>query len=79
MLYFLKFYGKKDLQQIHEELAKVIEGNINPQFEKIYTRLEGIDGRLAGIDGRLNGHDSRFDKIEATMVTKSYLDENWLI
>lgn len=45
---------EKDIKQIGEEMGKIIEDNINPQFEEIRYRL---------------------DKIETTMVTKSYLDD----
>lgn len=44
----------KDLQQIGEELGKVIEQNVTPT-------LDDLDRRVA--------------KIEAEMVTKSYLDD----
>lgn len=45
---------QNDLQKIGEEMGKVLEQNITPQFEEIRGRL---------------------DKIESTMVTKSYLDD----
>ena len=59
---------EKDIKQIGEEMGKIIEDNINPQFESVYKQLDKISGRLDGVDGRL-------DRIEATMVTKSYLDD----
>ena len=52
---------EKDIKQIGEEMGKIIEDNINPQFESVYGQLSEIKGRL--------------DKIETTMVTKSYLDD----
>ena len=45
---------KEDVKQIGEEVGRVIEQNVNPQFEDLRHRL---------------------DKVEATMVTKSYLDD----
>ena len=37
-------------------------------LDRVETRLSGVETRLDGIDGRLK-------KVEATMVTKDYLDE----
>ena len=59
---------EKDIKKIGEEVGKIIEDNINPQFESVYGQLEKIGGRLDGVEGRLG-------RIEATMVTKSYLDD----
>lgn len=59
---------EKDIKKIGEEVGKIIEDNITPQFEGIYKRLDGVEGRLGGVEGRLG-------RIEATMVTKSYLDD----
>lgn len=42
-------------------MGEVIEDNINPQFERIDNQFKGVYQRL--------------DRIEATMVTKSYLDD----
>lgn len=50
---FLKFEDRV-VDRIVGEVGEVIEQNINPQFEAIRTRLDGV---------------------EATMVTKTYLDE----
>lgn len=66
---------EKDIKKIGEEVGKIIEDNITPQFEGIYKRLDGVDGRLGGVEGRLDGVDGRLGRIEATMVTKSYLDD----
>lgn len=52
---------EKDIQKIGEEVGKVIEQNINPQFNEILGRLDTVEGRL--------------DRIENQMVTKSYLDD----
>jgi len=38
-------------------------------------RFEGMDKRFGGMDKRFEGMDKHFDKIEATMVTKDYLDD----
>jgi len=34
-----------------------------------------VDGKFEAIDGKFEAIDKRFDKIEATMVTKDYLDD----
>ncbi len=44
-------------------------------FDAVDKRFVGIDGRLDGIDGRLDALEQKTTRIEATMVTKSYLDE----
>src|SRR3989344_2391389 len=62
------FMDKKDLKKIRGELASVIEDNINPQFEDVNKRYEDVNKRFEDV----NKH---FGRIEATMVTKSYLDE----
>lgn len=51
----------QDIKLIGEEMGKVIEQNVTPQFEEINQRLDRLEGRT--------------NKIEATMVTKDYLDE----
>lgn len=48
---------------------------IDKRFDGIDKRFDGIDKRFDGIDKRFEGIDKRFDKIEATMVTKDYLDD----
>ena len=52
---------KKDLTQIREEFAQVIEDNINPQFEDIRGRLGNVEKGL--------------EQVKLEMVTKSYLDD----
>ena len=46
---------------IGAEVAKVIEDNVDPRFDAIDERFERLEGRVG--------------KIEATMVTKDYLDD----
>jgi len=38
-------------------------------------RLDGVEQRLDGVEQRLGGIDGRLTRVEATMVTKEYLDE----
>lgn len=62
----------QDIKRIGEEVASVIEHNINPQFESVSGRLDKIEVRLDRIEGRMDGAELRMDTV---MVTKSYLDE----
>lgn len=73
---------KEDLRQVSLLIAQAIEDYINPQFDKVWERFDGVDKRFDGVDKRLDGSDERMDgmndrlnRIEATMVTKNYLDE----
>ncbi|HLC89432.1 MAG TPA: hypothetical protein VJG65_00570, partial [Patescibacteria group bacterium] len=66
---------KKDLKKIRGELASVIEDNINPQFEIVHKRFEDVNKRFEDVNKRFEDVNKHFGRIEATMVTKSYLDE----
>lgn len=59
---------KRDLKQIREEMAQVIEDNVNPQFEEIRTQFEGVGTRIGNLEKGL-------DQVRSEMVTKSYLDD----
>ena len=59
---------KRDLKQIREEMAQVIEDNINPQFEGIRTQFEEVGTRIGNLEKGLN-------QVRLEMVTKSYLDD----
>lgn len=63
---------EQDIKRIGVEVASVIEHNINPQFEGVYSRLDKIEGRLDGVEDRLGKVETRLD---TEMVTKTYLDE----
>jgi len=69
------FMDKKDLKKIRGELASVIEDNINPQFEIVHKRFEDVNKRFEDVNKRFEDVNKHFGRIEATMVTKSYLDE----
>ena len=62
-------------EAIHEVVGDVMEEIVLPRFEGIDRRLDGIDGRLEGIDRRLDGTDGRLGRIEATMVTRDFLED----
>ena len=53
--------SEKDIRRIGEEVGRVLEQNVTPQFDAIHEEIGGIKTRLT--------------KVEATMVTKDYLDE----
>ena len=53
--------SEKDIRRLGEEVGRIIEDNVNPQFEALRSRLDTVESRLTGV--------------EATMVTKDYLDE----
>ena len=48
---------------------------INAFSTEVDKRFQSVDKRFEGIDKRFEGIDKRFNRIEATMVTKDYLDE----
>lgn len=49
--------------------------SLNDLAVMINEGFDAVDKRFTGVDERLDGMDQRFAKIEATMVTKDYLDE----
>ncbi len=53
--------SEKDIRRIGEEMGRVIEDNVNPQFEAVRTRLDALESDLVSV--------------KASMVTKDYLDE----
>ena len=55
---------KKSKKVSNEELLEVIN--------EIFTQM---DGKISQMDGKISQMDGRLTKIEATMVTKDYLDE----
>ena len=63
---------KEDLKQIsqliYQNVGQIIEEHVNPQFDKVWEKFDNVDERFDSINDRLN-------RIEATMVTKDYLDE----
>ncbi len=58
----------EDIARIGVEVARVIEDNVDPQFDSMGRRLDGVEKRLDGVEKRLT-------KAEALMVTKDYLDD----
>ncbi len=72
----------KDLQQIGEELGKVIEQNITPQLDELHhdlgvvkEDLGVVKEDLGVVNGKVDSLERKVDRIEADMVTKAYLDD----
>lgn len=53
--------SEKDIRRIGEEMGRIIEDNLNPQFEAIRTRLDHVESDLV--------------TVKTSMVTKDYLDQ----
>lgn len=80
----------KDLQQIGEELGKVIEQNVNPQFDGLRQKLDQIraemvtksylDDKLAelegGMVGRLRKEDAKVNRSVEMLQNKKVLTED---
>jgi uncharacterized protein YydD (DUF2326 family) len=61
----------QDILTAINDFANYVQG----RFDDIEARFEGVDARFDGIGGRFEGIEQRLDRVEATMVTKDYLDE----
>lgn len=66
---------KKDLKQIREEFALVIEDNINPQFEELNKKSDKLEEDIRHIKGDIQGVKEDVHGVKSQMVTKAYLDE----
>ena len=71
-----------DLQKIGQEVGKVIEQNVNPQFDEIRsdmdemkTDINGMKTDMNGMKTDMNGMKADINGIKALMVTKDYLDD----
>lgn len=62
---------EKDIQKIGVEVGRVLEDNINPQFDEIRGRLDKIEATMVTKDE----FNNEIGKIKSEMVTKSYLDD----
>ncbi len=72
---------QSDKQEILEAIGAFAE-QVDARFDAIDRRFDGVDQRFLAIDQRfvsadkrVDGLESRLGRIEATMVTKSYLDD----
>ena len=64
--------SKKDLSNMGKELRAEIRDTVSQSTQEI---CEMIQFYASHVDARFNEQDKRFDRIEATMVTKDYLDK----
>lgn len=60
----------KDLQKIGHEVGKIIEQNVNPQFDE-------IRGDINEIRGDIKGMKSDIKEVKSSMATKGYLDDKF--
>ncbi|HUT22537.1 MAG TPA: hypothetical protein VMX18_04075 [Candidatus Bipolaricaulota bacterium] len=58
----------EDLQKIAVEMGKVIEDNVNPQFEEIRSEIGSMKSEIGSMKSEIGG-------IRSQMVTKDYLDD----
>lgn len=79
----------KDLQKIGEEVGKVIEQNVNPQFDGLRQELDQIraemvtksylDDKLADLEGSLHGklrkEDTKVNRLIQILKDKAVLTE----
>jgi hypothetical protein len=68
----------QDILDVLQSFAGSVDdrfAKIDKKFEQIDKRFEQIDASFEQIDSRFVQIDKRFDRIEATMVTKEYLDD----
>jgi len=49
--------------------------DVDKRFDGVDKRFDGVDKRFDGVDKRFDGIEKRLTKVEATMVTKDYLDD----
>ena len=58
-------------------LSDKIDTEVGSLSEQITEQASYVDKRFDGVDKRFDGIDKRLNKIEATMVTKDYLDDKF--
>jgi chromosome segregation ATPase len=77
----VKYMEDASKHEILEAISAFAE-QVDVRFDSIERRLAGhdakftnLESRMGGLESRMGGLDSRLNRIEATMVTKSYLDD----
>lgn len=53
----------------------VFSNDVDKRFVSLENRMGNLEGRVGGIEGNMQGLEPRLSRIEATMVTKDYLDD----
>ncbi|MBI5654082.1 hypothetical protein HZC53_00280 [Candidatus Uhrbacteria bacterium] len=57
------------------ETVQELSDKMDDGFEKVNSRIGGLDARVNSLDSKTTSLESRLGRIEATMVTKNYLDD----
>src|SRR3989338_6159239 len=65
----------KAIDGLSTKLSEKIDTEVGSLSEQITELANYVDKRFDGVDKRFDGMDHRLNKIEATMVTKDYLDD----
>ena len=66
---------KEDIKQIKNIVSEAVSESTREILEVMQHYAKGVDEKFEAIDEKFVSIDERFDRIEATMVTKSYLDD----
>jgi len=56
--------SQEDLKLIGQEVGKIIEDNVMPQFQGIHDRMDTFDERMDKLDGKVDQLDGRMDKLD---------------
>jgi len=67
--------ANEDLKKIKEEIASVIEDNINPQFDELRDKIGVISDNVGSLKSDVSSLKSEIGYVKSQMVTKSYLDD----
>lgn len=72
----------QDIRKIGEEMGKVSEDNIMPQFDAMHADIAGVKGEVGGLKTEIGSLKvevqdlgRRVTRIDSSMVTKDYLDD----
>lgn len=68
----------QDLYEGQQDILAALNafaGHVDGRFSEMDKRFSQIDQRFEEVDKRFDEVDKRFTRIEATLVTKDYLDD----
>ena len=71
--------SQEDLKLIGQEVGKIIEDNVMPQFQGIHDRMDTFDGRMDKLDGKVDQLDGRMDKQESRINKLEVLADKLLL
>ncbi|MDD5032408.1 MAG: hypothetical protein PHR36_05240 [Patescibacteria group bacterium] len=57
------------------EAINDFSSRVDERFDKLEGKVDKLEGKVDKLEGKVDGFEGRVGKIEATMVTKDYLDE----